>query len=151
MIQRIQTIYLFFAALFILLYYMFPIAVFTTDAYVFEFFNCHISHPENLQPPVTMVPLAILPLFSLLLSLISIFLFKRRKLQMRLGKINMLMVFTTLVVSVFYFFKINDLLAGTVNYGFSTLFPMLAFAMIFMANKSIRKDENLIRSADRIR
>ena len=151
MIQRIQTIYLLLAALFMLLFYIFPIAIFNTDVFAFEFFNCHLTHPEDLKPPITLTPLAILPSISILISFISIFLFKKRKTQMRMGKVNMLLIFTIIGTTVLYFFKLSDLLDGTVQYGFAGVFPLLAFITTIMANSAINSDEKLVRSADRIR
>ena len=151
MIQRVQSIYLLVASIFMLLFYVFPIAVFTTSTFAFEFFNCHITHPENLEPPITLAPLAILPLLSILISFVTIFLFKKRKIQMRLSKINLLLIFTIIVVTILYFLKISELLDGDVQYGFSGIFPILAFIVTIMAHSAINKDEELVRSADRIR
>lgn len=151
MIQRIQSIYLLVATALVLIFYMFPIAVFVTPAFPYEFYSCHLTHPENLNPPITLFPLALLPIFSGILSVISIFMFKKRKLQMRLGKINMLILFTTIVFMFMYIYKIDSLLSGTVTYGFSGIFPVIAFGMVLMANRAIKSDDDLVRSADRIR
>ena len=151
MIQRIQTIYLLLAVIFMLLFYIFPIAIFTTDIFAFEFFNCHITHPENLQPPLPLLPLAILPMFSIIVSLVAIFLYKKRKPQRRLGKVNMMIVFIVIIITVFYFFKIKEFLDGSVQYGFSAIFPVLVFVMLLLANKAIKKDDDLVKAADRIR
>ena len=151
MIQRIQTIYLLLAVIFMLLFYIFPIAIFTTDIFAFEFFNCHITHPENLQPPLPLLPLAILPMFSIIVSLVAIFLYKKRKPQRRLGKVNLMIVFTVIVITIFYFFKIKEFLDGSVQYGFSAIFPVLVFVMLLLANKAIKKDDDLVKAADRIR
>lgn len=151
MIQRIQTLYLLTAAVFMVLFYMFPIAIFTTDTFAFEFFNCRLTHPENLKPPITLAPLAVLPLFSILLSLVAIFMYKKRKFQMRLGKLNMMVLLVVGVVSVFYLYKIGGLLGGDVTYGYSGIFPVLTFIILVMANRAIKSDDDLVRSADRIR
>ena len=151
MIQRIQTLYLLAAAVFMVLFYLFPIAIFTTDTFAFEFFNCRLTHPENLKPPITLVPLAILPLLSIVLSMTAIFMFKKRKLQMRLGKLNMLILLTVMSVGVFYLYRIGGLLGGDVSYGYSGIFPVVTFVIIIMANRAIKSDDDLVRAADRIR
>ncbi|MDA3890144.1 MAG: DUF4293 domain-containing protein [Salinivirgaceae bacterium] len=151
MIQRIQSVYLLIAAICMLLFYMFPIAVFTTEAYTFEFFNCHITHPENLEPPIALLPLAVLPVLSMLLGLVVIFLFKNRKLQMRINKINMLVVISVIAIAGFYFSKIRALLNGEVSYGFALVFPILTIVFLILANRAINYDEKLVRAADRIR
>ncbi len=151
MIQRIQSLYLLVAAAFMFLFYLFPIATFTTNDFVFEFFNCHITHPENLEPPVALLPLAIIPFLSIVTSLFTVLMFKKRRLQLRLGKVNYGLVFLTLVFVVFYFFRINKMLATDFTYGFSIIFPILTLILIYLANKNIKKDEKLVRAADRIR
>lgn len=134
-----------------LLFYMFPIAIFTTDTFSFEFFNCHLTHPENLEPPITLLPLAILPFFSILISFITIFFFKKRKIQMRLAKINLLLIVTIIVVTILYFIRLSQLLEGDIQYGFSGIFPVLTFIITILAFSAINKDEKLVKSADRIR
>jgi len=151
MIQRIQSVYLLIAAAFMLLFYMVPICVFVTDTFSYQFFSCHLTHPENLEPPVALMPLTLLPILSAIISLYSIFLYKKRKLQMRMGKINMLLIFTVFVIMLLYIYRIDALLAGKVKIGFSGIFPLLAFIFIVMANKGIKHDDDLVRSADRIR
>ena len=85
--------------------------------------------------------------FSALLVLMAIFFFKKRKIQLLLNRIQIfvhLLVFTILLIS----FKFWD--------EFSTediwlLVPSLSVLLLLLANKGIKKDENLIRSFDRIR
>lgn len=151
MIQRVQSVYLLLAAVLMFVFYLFPIATFTTDAFAFEFYNCHITHPENLEPPIALLPLAILPFISLLLSLISIFLFKKRKLQLRVNKLNLLVLLFVVAAVVFYFVRIGNLLGGDVKYGFSGILPLVIVVLVLMANKAIKNDEKLVRAADRIR
>ena len=151
MIQRIQTVYLLAATIFIVMFYVFPVATFNTDLFSYEFYNCHISHPENIEVPVALFPLAVIPLLSGLISFITIFLFKNRKLQVKFSKINLLIIVSILALTVYYFIKINNLLGGEVKYGIAGIFPVSAFVMIVLANRAIRKDEELVKAADRIR
>ena len=85
--------------------------------------------------------------FSALLVLMAIFFFKKRKIQLLLNRIQIfvhLLVLIILLIS----FKFWD--------EFSTediwlLVPSLSVLLLLLANKGIKKDENLIRSFDRIR
>lgn len=151
MIQRIQSVYMLLAAAIMVIFYFFPIAVFSTNEFAFEFYNCHITHPENLEPPVALLPLAILPFISVLMSLVVIFMYKNRKLQRRLNKVNLLVLLLVVVAVVFYFFRIGNLLQGDVRYGFSGILPLIGMVLVFMANKAIKNDDNLVKAADRIR
>ena len=85
--------------------------------------------------------------FSALLVLTAIFFYKKRKIQLLLNRIQIfvhLLVLIILLIS----FKFWD--------GFSTedlwlLVPSSSVLLLLLANKGIKKDENLIRSFDRIR
>ena len=85
--------------------------------------------------------------FSALLVLTAIFFYKKRKIQLLLNRIQIfvhLLVLIILLIS----FKFWD--------EFSTediwlLVPSSSVLLLLLANKGIKKDENLIRSFDRIR
>ena len=85
--------------------------------------------------------------FSALLVLSTIFFFKKRKIQLLLNRIQLflhLMVLIILSIS-FAFWE------GFSNEDLWLLVPSLSILLILFANKGIKKDENLIRSLDRIR
>tara|TARA_B110000093_G_scaffold77894_1_gene84820 strand:- start:287 stop:649 length:363 start_codon:yes stop_codon:yes gene_type:complete len=85
--------------------------------------------------------------FSALLVLSAIFFFKKRKIQLLLNRIQLflhLMVLIILSIS-FAFWE------GFSNEDLWLLVPSSSILLILFANKGIKKDENLIRSLDRIR
>ena len=85
--------------------------------------------------------------FSALLVLSTIFFFKKRKIQLLLNRIQLflhLMVLIILSIS-FAFWE------GFSNEDLWLLVPSSSILLILFANKGIKKDENLIRSLDRIR
>ena len=82
---------------------------------------------------------------SVLLSLVTIFLYKDRKLQFRLA-------LTGLVISVLIvilFFSEIKMLPGVI--ALSSVFVFLVPDFYFLAIRGIRKDEKLIKSMDRLR
>jgi hypothetical protein len=85
----------------------------------------------------------------LMLSFSTILLFKNRILQMRLCMIGSLLTLIMLVL-VFY---IADSMPGSglVHYQLGTYILVLQLVLFFMARKFIRKDEIMVRAADRIR
>ncbi|MBI9068543.1 MAG: DUF4293 domain-containing protein [Salinivirgaceae bacterium] len=151
MIQRIQSIYLFAAAVLAILFYLFPLAVFDNSTEVFEFYACHIKSSQNTDLGFNLIPLAVLPVLSTLISLLAIFSFKNRALQMKLGKLNYLVLFSVLIVSGIYFNKMSGIVNAAGNPGFIAIFPVISIIFVFMANRAIKKDDRLIKSADRIR
>jgi hypothetical protein len=84
-----------------------------------------------------------------MLSFATILLFKNRILQMRLCMIGSLLTLIMLVL-VFY---IADSMPGNglVHYQLGTYILVLQLVLFFMARKFIRKDEIMVRAADRIR
>ncbi len=95
MIQRIQTLYLFLAAVAIGMVFAFPLAellVNNQNLFIFRYRGLYeiIENKEVLS--VASFPLAILLAISLLITVITIFLFKKRNWQMRLSIINMLLL-----------------------------------------------------------
>lgn len=151
MIQRIQSLFLLIAAVLLVAMYWFPLAGFTEGGLIYKLFVCRFLHPETGNALISTLPLAVLPCLSALLSLIIIFKFKSRVLQMRLCKLVLLILFTTLLVEAIYFFRIGQQLKVSGDPAFGAIIPLVAFGFVLMALRSIKKDEKLIRSADRIR
>tara|TARA_R110002073_G_scaffold220418_1_gene380621 strand:- start:108213 stop:108611 length:399 start_codon:yes stop_codon:yes gene_type:complete len=99
------------------------------------------------------VLLLFVPIFflaSALLSLFTIFLFKNRKLQFVLNRINILINLILLGVLLYYLL----MLPGEVDVsekGIGVFFPIVVVFLLVFANKAIHKDENLVKSVDRLR
>jgi hypothetical protein len=129
MIQRIQTVYLAMAAIF---------------AGIFAFYN---EYAWTLWSKLGALQVAgsILALVVAFIAVVTIFLFNNRKIQTTLIGLNYLVLLAALVVyvwndSVTEFFK---------DWTFYCL--LMSFVALFMAKKGVKADEELIRSADRLR
>ena len=89
---------------------------------------------------------------SVLLSLISIFMFKKRTLQMRFC--FWLILINILLIALLFFVYILARDSGYYTFidfvKFSS-FSLIATISAFLARRYIKKDEDLVRSADRIR
>ena len=97
--------------------------------------------------------LAALALAAVLVAWISIFQFKNRLNQMKLGALNALIMASCLGLS-FYIIAQNESsfspeTSGTISLGF--YLPAFAMLLNILANRFIRKDEKLVKSVDRIR
>jgi len=136
MIQRIQTIYLLLsAAVAGGLIFVFSL---WTDANGFEVFA-----KDNLLHFG-------LFLGSALLSLISIFMYKNRKSQFVLGRLNIILNF--ILLGLFVYLSLN--LSGETQVsekGIGMLLPIVSIVLLALANKAIKKDEDLVKSVDRLR
>ena len=129
MIQRVQSIYLFFAVLFILsITYFFPV-VLNTDNTVVYTFNSIYSHATSL--------------FSSLILSYSIFQFKNRQRQLLLNQIAKFSLSSTFFI---IFFTKGE---GIPKEGMFVF--IIPYVLILLANRFIKKDEKLVQSADRLR
>ena len=87
---------------------------------------------------------------SAVLALITIFLFKNRQLQFVLGRLNIILNFILLGFFVYW----SQMLPGEMQIsekGIGMLTPVLSIVFLVLANKAIKKDEALVKSADRLR
>ena len=136
MLQRIQTIYLF-------------IASFISGVLIFfvSLWSNEVGEPVIIQD--ILIAFAMF-LGSAGLSLVSIFLFNNRKLQFVLGRLNILLNFFLLGVFVYWSLIIPGEMEISEK-GIGMFFPVLSIVFLVLANKAIKKDEDLVKSADRFR
>ena len=87
---------------------------------------------------------------SAILSLIAIFQFKNRQLQFVIGRINIL---TNLILLGLLVYQSLNLSGETLvsEKGIGSALPIIVIVLQVMANKAIKKDEDLVKSVDRLR
>ena len=153
MIQRIQSLYLFVAGLFYFIYWFFGLEWYEKGyPIIIEFF----SYAKGID--VILVIVSFIPLIISVLCLLTILLFKSRRIQIKLSMINFRFSLIMCLFTVFYFYhaliELIDLIPSVVleflMYA-AILNPFLCSYLIFNAIKSIRKDDDLVSSIDRIR
>jgi len=162
MIQRLQSVFLLSAAILGIVIFLFPIATFLSDVAYFKFFICSVRDysrqpfgdeaAQAMQfPMIYTTILAVLQLTIVVLAFITIFKFRNRSLQIRLNYLNIFLS-VLLVGGIFYYATLLEKQHHiTPQYGVGGLFPLVSIILFFLANYYIRKDEKLIRSADRLR
>jgi hypothetical protein len=160
MIQRIQTVYLVIVmALHIGLYYInFWEAEHEGIGKVMEITAGDVLTPGSsisASEPLAnwALRLAILNGIILLFTLITIFLYKRRMTQVRITRFLLLAEVLMLVAMFYVAEKAKDLLPPTdeMGYGAGIGIPIVCMILLFLAERRIRHDERLVRSADRLR
>lgn len=96
--------------------------------------------------------MAIVSLFALstALTFISIISFKKRQLQFVLGRLNMIL---NLILLGLLIYRWQNLSGGATasEKGIGMFLPIISIVMLVLANKAIKKDENLVKSVDRLR
>lgn len=87
---------------------------------------------------------------SAALSLISIFMYKNRKFQFVLGRLNIILNFFLLG---FFVYQSLNVSGETVvsEKGIGMFLPIISIVLLVLANKAIKKDEDLVKSVDRLR
>ena len=87
---------------------------------------------------------------SALLSLIAILQFKNRKLQFVLGRLNILTNLIILGLLVYHLQSLSGEVTASEK-GIGSALPLVTIILLVMANKAIKKDEDLVKSVDRLR
>lgn len=84
------------------------------------------------------------------LALASIFLFKNRKTQLQISAIAMVANLLGLGYAAFLLYQ-NKIDFANLAIAVGAYLPLIAVLFEILANRAIRKDEKLVRSADRLR
>lgn len=152
MIQRIQTVFLFLVIICMLLTLFFPIwgsGEETGSGYI-ELTAWNLTIGENVITfPYTFI--ATLSIAAIVVALIEIFKYKNRLLQMKLGALNSLFMAGTMILMVYFYREVVQEYTIMGKFGIALYLPAAAMILNVLANRYIRKDEKLVRSADRIR
>jgi len=136
MIQRIQTLYLLLAAT-VSGGLIFALHLWITVT------NVKIFAIDNLTYFAMFMA-------STVLSLGSIFMYKNRKSQFVMGRLNIILNFILLGLLVYQSLSIS----GETNVsekGIGIFLPIVSIVLLALANKAIKKDEDLVKSVDRLR
>lgn len=149
MIQRIQTIFLLLAA-------AAGFGQFAAPYLRTEPGNPAAALPalaDNVVNPLDNPGLLGLCILSGVVSVAAIFLFKNRPLQARLAGGAAIASILLAALAGFIVFRTFQQLPvdGKIAYGAGLGLPVVAMIFNFLAARFIRKDENLVRSADRLR
>lgn len=154
MIQRVQSLYLLAASIVMLLFIKNPIAQIELPGKNFLMFYHNRIEPvgEGASQVISTWPVTLLLLIIIGLSLFTIFQFRNRIRQIRLCVFNIMLHFG-LVGLVYFFTKYTMNQEGGINSAFlwPIVLPFISIIMIYLALKKIQKDEQLIKSIDRIR
>ena len=147
MIQRIQTVFLFLSAVFAGILFFVPIAYYNVGTDVLDF---SIFGVENISNAWLLLMLTIL---MLIVPFVTIFMYKKRELQLKLSSLNVFLnaVFCGLVF-LYYVDSIQSIFSSdTISYSFGAYIPLINMVLSILAMRWIKKDIELIKSVDRLR
>jgi len=158
MLQRIQTVYISLAAIASFLLFFFPLASFYHEEY--GNYNFYIIGMQSMDPDPNAVfskwftaPLVFIIILSILLDIATILFFKKRYLQIRLIAFSgLLLIVFLMIVFFFYAARIKESIHIEPEYKmFGMMLPLVSLVLLILANYAIRKDEAMVKSADRLR
>jgi ABC-type polysaccharide transport system permease subunit len=87
---------------------------------------------------------------SILVTFISIFSYKKRKSQFVINRLNIILNFFLLGVFVYRSLTLSGEILVSEK-GIGVFLPIISIVFLVMANKAIKKDEDLVKSVDRLR
>jgi len=150
MIQRIQSLYLLLAGI---IQIIFATGTYFTYKLQDDLYSVTGSGTFNSAGDKTSgdMKTLILGIGIAILALMSIFLFKNRKQQMKLSRIGGLLTIAEIVFIVISYFNTKDIAEGGFKFGYVIFILPASTLLFFLAAKSIKKDDELIKSVDRIR
>lgn len=157
MIQRIQSLYL-FVSIICLAVVSFGAQIFSFYApknyYIFNSYGVqHFDGSSNLiEIKSSLLYLSTIAL--ILLCLLTIFSYKNLSRQLRLGRIILFIYIVLLAGFIFTAVKPDIILGEGVNeskFGLGFYFFLAGFPFIFLANRGIKRDKNLLDSLNRLR
>ena len=162
MIQRIQSLFLLVAAIIPIVLLFLPFGYITTDEAQFIFNSVSLKYniPEG-HTIVRVYYVALCLVICSALSLIALFSFKNRVRQTQIISITMIVYLVTLMLMLWIcpdvIFKKYFISRG-MDFEFTFAYKIVLLILIcveaiclYLANRFIKKDEALVRSADRLR
>ena len=153
MIQRIQTIFLLFAVVFQLAMIFFPIVIYALPnkeilILTASGFKTNALLSEKLFS--TAINLVFICAIAIVIF-VNIFLFKNRTLQMRICFLSTLLLIGFQLYIYWFAWDSGQKLEAITNYKLIIIFPVISAILTILAYISIKKDDKLVRSLDRIR
>lgn len=157
MLQRIQTVFILLAIVFIVLSLALPIAFYSnlTVSSQFDYTILKFLSTKNTNTlGFNSLPLFVPAILSALLSLVQIVMYKKRKVQINLGVYSMVLNVLYLGLLVYYMTSVlNHSVSGDVqvSHKYPLIFPVISLVFSYLAIRNIRKDDDLVKSLDRLR
>ena len=162
MIQRKQTVFLLLAAIISALLFFMPLVSFEANGNAMKFTIFGIQNPiENISLSTTYTwPLMVLTVLMTLAPIVTMFLYKKRELQVRLCRLTMLVTIIFIgLVFLYYESDLQEVIAAVegdqyqldVAYFIGVVFPLVNLVLHILAIRGIKKDIDLLKSIDRLR
>lgn len=155
MLQRIQTLYLLVVVILSCVMFFMPLGgLFNkteTWEYVLNFKGIYLMQPTGETLITGVWGLTVLMVLVPLISLATIFLYKKRMLQVRLSFFNIVLMAGFYALLFVYLLTASKAFEADWFLRFVTAFPLINIILNFLAIRAIAKDEALVKSLNRLR
>lgn len=106
---------------------------------------------EALQNLENQIIIPVIVLLIIILSVVAILLYKNRKLQIKFVLATVLLSAALTALTAWLAYSAGEKYQAVLNPGIRTFLPLIILIFSILAYRGIRKDENLVRSYDRLR
>ncbi len=144
MIQRIQSVYLLLVGI-----------ISGGLVFVFDLWKERNDQSVDImsffiQPKLLTTSISVAFFLIAFMAIVSLFVFKNRKFQMNLNRFNILI---NLILLGLLAYHLLNLSGGIIisEKGIGSFLPLASIVLLYLANRAIQKDENLVKSVDRLR
>ena len=153
MIQRIQSLYLLGSIIVCVIMYFLPLGFIESET-VIKFSVCGFYEDVNMIK--TNWILSSILSITLLVQIIALFMFNNRPRQAMLSQVSLILILLFAVIALLYkdLFSIsneNGLVEEDIQYNWNIILIAISWILTYMALRAIKKDEALVRAADRMR
>jgi hypothetical protein len=155
MIQRIQSVYLLISALLSAVLLSGTILSFNDSSdtiYSIRLTDLQkIDSSGTLENAGTIFAPAVILVMIFIVSVITIFLFRNRKIQLKFAAGLICITILLILALVWYAYYVSSEYNAGINYRITLILPLLMLIFSYLAYRGIRKDEKLVRSYERLR
>ncbi len=153
MIQRIQSIFILIAAILQVLFLKSTLGHYSLSNQIIGFYaRGFFIQPERTEMIFSASSLAILSWIILLLTGVSLFLYKKRMLQIRFCIYGLLLNLGAIGLLLFYMNSFeSNFQPESHSYALAFVIPVANAILLYLAFRGIRKDELLVKAYHRLR
>lgn len=152
MIQRIQSLYLLAIAALMAAAIFTPLAYFVAGA---EEYLLYAFSLKGGSESFSTIYMGVVMALAAIIPFVTIFMFKNRKLQIRLCAVELVLLIGSVAFMAIYYYlgsrMFDNMEFATQGFRIAIVFPIVALILDYLAIRAIFHDEMLVRSLDRIR
>jgi len=154
MIQRVQSVYLALALVVTGLMFFFPLGTFLGGVEQFRLYLGGLYNAEGVRVENTSL-MSGFALTAMLQSTVAIFFYKKRPVQINLCNLAMSFLAGLQFLVCFYLWStFKDMTGFTPNafsFSVAAVLPVIAFILVWLAMRGVKRDDAMVRSLERVR